>query len=464
MTCSACSAVRCGASALALVVVIILAEWNSSPAADDPPHVLFVMVDDLRNDLGCYGHPLVKSPQIDRLAARGMRFDRAYCQVTFCNPSRTSLLTGLRPDATGIFDNRTHFRKLLPDVVTLPQLFRENGYTTVRMGKIFHGAEAMEDPKAWDRAVYPKATAAGRLGEGRNLTEGRVRWCRWLAAEGSDEDQSDGQIAREAVAFLKQEHEKPFFLGVGFHKPHDPFHAPKEYFVPYPFDKLQLWRDPVDRRPDLPLALGGWKQEFARFTDREGREFMRAYYACTTFMDSQLGKVLTALEEQGLANNTVIVFLSDHGYHLGERGWWNKSTLFELSCRAPLIVYAPGMKAAGRQCLQPVEFVDIYPTLVELCHLQRPHKLAGCSLVPLLSDPKAPWKEAAYTQVRRGKAMGRTVRTDRWRYTEWDEGRLGRELYDHHADPGEYHNLADDPKHADTVARMAKLLRAPVTD
>lgn len=423
------------------------------------PNVLFITIDDLRNDMGCYGHPLVETPRMDRLAERGMRFDRAYCQVTFCNPSRTSLLTGLRPDTTGILDNRTFFRERLPGVVTLPQLFRENGYYTYRLGKIFHDGAKMEDPRAWDVAKYPKPTEVGRRGEGRNLTGGHIAWCTWRAAEGTDEDQPDGQIAQEAIEFLENRRDRPFFLALGFHKPHDPFVAPKRYFDLYPLDRLKLARDPSDRRPDPPLAIASaWKAHFDRFTDRERREFMRAYYAGTTFVDAQIGKVLDSLDRLGLFDRTIVVLLSDHGYHLGERGWWNKSTLYELSCRAPLIVYAPGMKAAGRSCSRVVEFVDIYPTLTELCDLPAPPDLEGRSIRKLLDDPGLPWEKPAFTQLRRGKQEGRSVRTERWRYTEWDRGRAGRELYDHETDPGEYHNLADDLDHAETVSRMTELL------
>jgi len=381
-------------------------------------------------------------------------------QAAFCNPSRVSFLTGLRPSQTGILDNRTHFRERLPDVVTLPELFRRSGYLTVRLGKIFHGAEDMEDPRAWDVARYPKGTSVGRRGEGRNLTEGRVRWCRWLAAEGTDEDQPDGQIARHAVEFLEEEHDEPFFLAVGFHKPHDPFVAPRRYFEPYPLDEIEVHRDPSGRGPDVPYAIPrGWSREFAKFTDRERRELLRAYWAGTTFMDAQLGKVLDALDRSAHADDTVVFVLSDHGYHLGERGWWNKNTLFELTARTPLIVRTPGMEAAGRRCERLVEFVDIYPTLVELAGLEAPAGLAGRSFVPLLEDPAREWKDAAYTELRRGAVHGRSVRTARWRYTEWDGGEAGVELYDHASDPGEWTNLADRPEHQSTVRELQERLR-----
>ncbi|MBN1442045.1 MAG: sulfatase [Planctomycetes bacterium] len=445
------------------IILLAVAGLPSRAAAAAParPNVLFIAIDDLRVEIGCYGASHVTTPHIDRLAASGMRFDRAYVQAAFCNPSRASFLTGLRPDRTGVLDNTTWFRSRLPDVVTLPQLFKESGYQTVRLGKIYHGEKSMEDPKAWDAALYPKGTERGGRGEGRNLTGGEVPWCRWMAAEGGDEDQPDGQIAREAVAFLSKRPQKPFFLAVGFHKPHDPFVAPAGYFEHYPLDELKLHRDPPDRAADVPFAIPprGWKTAFDKFSDRERREFLRAYYACTTFVDAQVGKVLRALEDFGLAGSTIVVLLSDHGYHLGERGWWNKNTLFELTARSPLIVRAPAMRAKGQGCSRLVEFVDIYPTLADLCGLPPPAGLPGRSFGPLLDDPAQRWKDGAFTQLVRGRVAGRTVRTERWRCTEWDEGRQGVELYDHEADSGEYSNLAEDPKHADVLAKLRAQLR-----
>jgi len=399
-----------------------------------------------------------------------VRFDRAYCQYPVCNPSRTSFLTGLRPDTTRVLDNNTQFRKVNPDVVTLPQLFRQNGYVTTSLGKIFHRGLTMEDlraemddPPSWDTAHYFQATPLGLTGEGRNLTGGRVAWCRWLAAEGTDEDQPDGQVAREAVKFLEMKRDRPFFLAVGFHKPHDPFNAPKKYFDLYPLDSLNPPADPAGRSADLPLAIGGgaWAKEFERFTDRDRREFMRAYYAGISFSDAQVGKLLDALDRLKLAESTIVVLLGDHGFHLGERGWWNKNTLFELSARVPLIVSAAGKARPGSTTTRLVELLDLYPTVTDLCSVVAPEGLEGRSLVPLLDNPRQDWKQAAYTQVRRGRTDGRSVRTERWRYTEWDGGAQGAELYDHDSDPGEYQNLAADPAHAETVTELKASLAAP---
>jgi uncharacterized sulfatase len=446
----------------------ILAEEQSSPQSQGSKiagsrfkkNVLFIIVDDLNHSLGCYGHSIVKSPNIDRLAARGVRFDRAYCQFPICNPSRTSLLTGLRPDSTGVLDNTTGMRSKLPDAITLPQLFRKHGYFTARVGKVFHSRTNTDDPQSWGVRYDPKGTPLGKKGQGRNLTGGRVRWCRWLAAEGDDEDQPDGQIAAETIRLLEQQRHSPFFLAVGFHKPHDPFVAPKGYFDLYALKRLKPPKDPPDRSAELPQAIASsWKAEFDRFADIERREFMRAYYAGISFMDAQVGKIIAALDRLELWLNTTVVFLSDHGYHLGERGWWNKNTLFELSARAPLIVVTPDTKRRSMSCSRIVEFVDIYPTLADLHGLPIPGNLAGTSFRPLLNDPNLPWKKTAFTQVQRGSIAGRSVRTQRWRYTEWDEGKQGIELYDHDSDPGEYYNLARDPQHAQTIAELCKVLR-----
>jgi uncharacterized sulfatase len=446
----------------------ILTEEQSSPQSQGSKiagsqlkkNVLFIIVDDLNHALGCYGHSIAKSPNIDRLAARGIRFDRAYCQFPICNPSRTSLLTGLRPDSTGVLDNTTGMRSKLPYAITLPQLFRQHGYFTARVGKVFHSRANTGDPQSWDVRSDPKGTQLGKEGQGRNLTGGRIRWCRWLAAEGDDEDQPDGQIAAETVRLLEQQRHGPFFLAVGFHKPHDPFIAPRRYFDLYPPEGLKPPKDPPDRSTELPQAIAsGWKAEFDRFTDLERREFMRAYYAGISFMDAQVGKIIAALDRLGLWQNTTVVFLSDHGYHLGERGWWNKNTLFELSARAPLIVVTPETKKKDVSCAQIVEFVDVYPTLVDLHGLPAPGSLEGASFRPLLNEPSLSWKKTAFTQVQRGRIAGRSVRTERWRYTEWDQGKEGSELYDHDSDPGEYYNLAHDSRHARTIAELRKVLR-----
>lgn len=451
-------------------LVVAVTACGFAAAEPKKPNVLFIISDDLGCDLGCYGNKRVLSPNIDALAGSGVRFDRAYVQYTVCNPSRTSFLTGLRPTTTKVVDNTTHFRKPLPDVVTLPQLFRENGYDTVGLGKVFHRGLSpddvkgeMDDPKSFDRVIYGKATALGGKGEGRNLTGDKLAWCRWLAAEGTDADQPDGQLADEAVKTLAAKRDKPLFLAVGFYRPHDPFVVPKKYFDLYDRAKLDPPVTPKGYTPPFPHTIGGgaFKTAFDQFTDQERREFLHAYYAGVSFMDAQVGKLLDALKANKLADDTVVVFIGDHGYELGAREWWNKNTLFERSCRTPLIVRDPAAKGNGKSTSAITEFIDLYPTLAARCGLKGvPKNLEGADFRTGLDDPTATHKEAAVTVVQRGKFLGRSIRTDRYRYTEWDGGEKGAELYDHTTDPGEWKTLADDPKATTIKADLKKQLDA----
>jgi len=438
---------------------LVVTDGNSEPVAPrGAPHVLLIVADDLRCEIGCHASDVVRTPNLDRLARRGVSFDRAYTQATLCNPSRTSFLTGLRPDRTGVHDNVIDYREAMPDAVTLPQLLRAGGWTTHRIGKIFHGHLDEHEPDEWDEVSYPRSTEVGRGGEERNLTEGNVRWCAWRAAEGDDDDQRDGGIAREAVRFLERPHDTPFFLAVGFHSPHAPFVAPSPYFALYPLDSVRLLAGPPG--PPLPprALYRGYQEIFARFTDADRREFRRGYYAATTFLDAQVGRVLEALERSPFAHDTVVVFLSDHGHHLGERGWWNKATLLEVAARVPLVVYAPRTAAKGRPCSRIVELVDLVPTVAELCGLYPPPGLDGRSLAPLLDDPTGPGRTEARTQIGVPGAAGWSVRTDRWRLTEWTVGQEQFELYDHREDPGECRNVALDPEYADVLRELRGLL------
>jgi len=428
----------------------------------EKPNVLFIAVDDLRAELGCYGVEQVHSPNIDALATRGMRFDNAYVQSSFCNPCRASFMTGLRPDKTGVLDNKSYFRDHLPDVQTLSEQFRINGYYTCNFGKIFHGPTQMCDvERSWDQCELPVTTPTGRRGKGRDMSNGKLKWCNWLACDGDDEDQADGQIAALAVKFLQAKHVKPFFLAVGFHKPHDPYHAPAKYFDMYPADQIKLYEDPPDQSPSPLFAkIRGFAKAFDEFTERDKKEFLRAYLACITFTDTQIGKVLQALQSSSHSDDTIIVFISDHGYHLGQRNWWNKNTLYEHTSRAPLLVYTPAMRAKGTSCSSIIEFVDIYPTLIELCGVPAPsQKLDGRSFASLLDNPQQPFKEAAYMQLLRGQVDGRAVRDQRYRYIEFDQGQKGRELFDHNNDPDEFYNLVDNPEYSEVLKRMRKLLR-----
>ncbi|MCA9140216.1 MAG: sulfatase [Planctomycetales bacterium] len=440
---------------------VVLAVIPHMVQAADRPNVLFIAVDDLRDTLGCYGNSAVKTPNVDRLASRGVVFERAYVQYPVCNASRSSFLTGLRPDQTGVTNNTTLLRDKLPDVVTFPQLLKDNGWHSAAFGKIFHlggGRNAalqrkwMDLPKSWHTAQAFKATEVGaRKLAGRDLSGGKLKWCHWGAMDGGDDDQPDGQIASAVIAEMERLGDQPWIIGCGFMKPHDPFVAPKKYFELYPDGSLDLYRDPDDQTSAPPLAVGFglFGEVFNNFTDAERMEFLHAYYACTSFMDAQLGRVLDALDSLGLSDRTIVIFVGDHGYHLGERNWWNKNTLFDRSCRAPMIVAGPGItpgRAAGL-----VEFVDLFPTIAEHCSVTAPAGLAGHSLWPQLKDPAKPGRSSAWTIVTRGgDQRGDSIRTDRWRLTRWSDGAI--ELYDHDSDSQETHNVA--MSHSDVVGQL----------
>ena len=430
-----------------------------------PMNVLFIVIDDLRPELGCYGAKDMITPNIDRLAARGLKFNHAYCQYPVCNPSRSSFLTGMRPYKLDVFSNKVALREKWPDIVTLPQLFRGHGYFTAGLGKVIHkginaagSPEEYVDPASWDFFFNQAGTSLGKQGEGRNLTGGKLSWCRWLSAKGGDNDQEDGLIAEQAVRVLEEHRDGPFFMGVGFHKPHDPFVAPKKYFDLYPEKAIELVQEPKDRSPMVNWAIPSHK-DFAGFTDKERREFKRAYHACTTFTDAQVGKVLDTLDRLDLWDSTIVILIGDNGYHLGEHEWWNKVTVYELGARVPMMVWVPGAKGMSNTTDAVVELVDIFPTLIDYCGLEAPHPLAGKSFRPVLDDPSMTWDKPAYTQVvRENDGMGYSVRTDRWRYTEWTDGTS--ELYDQSKDELEYYNLAKDPEYSATKKELETLLHA----
>ncbi len=427
------------------------------PQAARKRNVLLIAVDDLNNRLGCYGDPLVKSPNIDRLAARGVRFDRAYCNYPLCNPSRTSLLSGRRPETTRILDNMTPPRTHLGSVEFLPEYYRRHGYFTARVGKIAHGR--FEDAVSWDVSEFARGRAPEDAPPAANQRqEGGGLKLSWVMTNNEDADEPDGRTARRIARLLEEKRDQPFFLGAGFHKPHLPWVAPKKYFDMYPPEKIELPRTPANDLEDIPrLALTHTSGD-ETMTAAERRMAIAAYHAATTFMDAQVGVLLDTLDRLKLWDNTVVLLFGDHGWHLNDHhGLWRKSTVFEESARAPLIVAAPGRKADAVSS-RLVEFVDIFPTLVELCGLPLPEGLEGLSMSPLLDNPGQPWKKAAFTVVRRGRdVLGRSARTDRYRYTEWGSEAVA-ELYDHETDPHEWTNLAKDPRHAETLTRMRKVL------
>lgn len=439
-------------------------------------NVLFIISDDLRPELGTYGNRIIKTPNIDKIASRGMRFDRAYAQYPLCNPSRVSFLSGRHPTTTGIMDNNTYFRVPHPDYVTLPQYFKENGYVTLRSGKIFHGG--IDDMVSWteggeptDPAITergkPNATATPRpsttdTGAGIDQVSQSDRI---VVLDGDGESHGDYKVATRAIQYLEKYKDKPFFLAVGFVKPHSPPTAPKKFFDLYDVAKMPL---PVDfaTRPTVPQGfpeISVAKRNTDLFIGRDSspeqaREMIRAYYASTSFMDAQVGRVLDALERLKLRDNTIIVFWGDHGYHLGEKGRWSKAySLFEVATRVPLIIALPKAKAQASERI--VQSLDVFPTLVELCGLPQPKGLEGRSIVPLLRNPKASWNYPAFSVVIYQGKMGKSVRTEKWHYAEWEDGKLGAMLFDPKRDPHELKNLADDPKYTKTVQEMKKLLK-----
>ncbi|TWT70866.1 sulfatase [Crateriforma conspicua] len=465
---------------LAILVGTLLGICAATVDAETPKSVLMIAVDDLGAAIRCYGDPVAVTPNIDRLASRGVKFDRAYNQLPLCNPSRASVMTGLRPDAIKVYDLARHFREELPGVVTLPQAFQKAGYQTRRVGKIFHyavpaaiGTDGFDDPVSWDQVVNPK---------GRDKREEHLVFnaephrkisasLSWLAADGTDEEQTDGMVATQAIQWLEDVPKRPQFIAAGFFRPHTPYIAPKKYFDLYPLQTIRLPWSPENDRDDIPTPAFAHNCPVPNYglDSMTLRKAIQAYYATVSFVDAQVGRILDAVDAADLWDDLVIVFWSDHGYHLGEHdGVWQKRTLFEQGALTPLIMYSPEAKGNGASCDRIVEFVDIFPTCLQTAGVplgDLAGRLHGRSLVPLLDQPLIEdWNGSAVTQVLRPAdqrlatpVMGRSVRTRRYRYTEWNGGDSGVELYDHHSDPMEFHNLATQPD--ESVRRSVERLR-----
>jgi iduronate 2-sulfatase len=474
-----------------LLTCVPLASHAAEKSQKPPMNVLFIAVDDLRPELACYGAAHMKTPHIDRLAQEGTLFENAYCQFAVCNPSRASVLGGVRPDTTKVMANNKFLRPMMPDVVTLPQHFKNHGYTSLSLGKIFHHSEREpgDDPQSWSEPAWYHGEPSRQwftkesndfLANLKKLPPDKrpklLRAPPFEASPESDDVYLDGMTALKAIETLQRVKDKPFFLGVGFVKPHLPFTCPQKYWDLYPEESIKLPNN-YDRTKGAPepafhnlyeLRTYGGIPATGDIDDATALKLIRGYRACLSFMDAQVGRVLAELDRLGLRENTLVVFWGDHGYHLGENGLFTKMTNFEIGTHVPLILRAPSsaQKAAGQRSSALVELVDLYPTLTEFAGLELPTHLEGTSFAPLLKEPTKPWKKAAFSQyLRPGKEgiMGRSVRTTEWRYTEWKdrEGNdMGVELYDEKNDPQENTNIASDAANAEKVKEMAAILRA----
>jgi uncharacterized sulfatase len=459
---------------LIVLILALLAEW--APAAEGrKKNVLFISVDDLNCRIGCYGDPIAKTPNMDALAKRGVMFSRAYCQYPLCNPSRVSLLTGMRPDVTRVYDLETNFRLTVPDAVALPELFRKNGYYSARVGKIFHygvprqiGTSGMDDPQSWDSVFNPIGRDKTEEKKIHLLTKGGYTntigfSMAWLDMDGPDEDQTDAKGVTETIRLLEEKKDGPFFIAMGFYRPHTPFIAPKKYFDLYPPESIQLPKRDPEAEKKLPDVVRQIRPDDYGLNEKDLRDCVRAYYASVSFVDAQLGRLIEAMDRLKLSDNTLIVFWSDHGFLLGEHGQWQKQLLFDPSPRVPLIVVEPGAKGNGTACGKTVELLDVYKTCAEWAGLRVGDRVQGQSLRPLLTDHIVEWDKPAFSQVTRmvkkTRVMGRSVHMGEVRYTEWDEGRLGVELYDHKKDPEELVNLAGREESNELQERMKWLLK-----
>ena len=446
--------------------------------AEGQYNVLFISVDDLNTMLGCYGHPEMHTPNIDRLAERGTLFNRAYCQFPLCNPSRASVLTGLRPDTTGIKNNDTDQGDTF-DSVIIPQYFKAQGYHTRSVGKIAHGWFSWSDRASWSEPLWRLPYGSGEINASHRS---------WRSLDVADDELSDGKYASKAIEVLTEIKDLPFFLAVGFDKPHVPFRAPTKYFDLYAPQDFTL---PTHSSFPENAPLFAVSAEPYKLSDAKTLELTHAYAACVSYIDAQVGRVLNQLETLGLTEKTLIVLWSDHGFHLGEHAKWQKDTLFEPSVRIPLIVSVPDQSNAGAETDALVELVDIYPTLCDACQLPIPTELEGHSMLPVIEQPTSEWKSAAFSQLRRQRGQtyyrnnslqsltgidltrddsvdGYSMRTERYRYTEWGAysklgetiADLGAELYDYQSDPNETVNIANFPENAELITRLSEQLSA----
>jgi iduronate 2-sulfatase len=449
----------------AAVGLLVVLTSLAASAAEGKYNVLFLMSDDLRPDLGCYGHPQVQSPHIDGLAKVGVRFDGAYVQYPLCNPSRSSMLNGRHPLSTGVLDNRAWFGGLHPEFVSLPKHFKQNGYLSLSCGKIFHGG--IDDAEAWTEGGSPR-NFEGPTAPDRKISQKQRQQTsdRIVVLDGDGESHNDYRTATKAIEYLQRHRNERFFLACGFTKPHSPPTAAQRFFDLYDADKIALPASFGPRAaaqagfPAASITPNGDLFIQRDATPEEARRMIVAYWASVSWMDWNLGRVLAELDRLQLRDKTIVLFWGDHGYHLGEMGKWSKhGSLYELGTRVPLIVSVPGAKANGQTVTAPVQSLDLYPTLCELCGIPQPAGLEGHSLTPLLNDPAAKWDHPAYSVAGNLRNLGVAVRTPRYRYAEWNGGENGAMLIDEQNDPHETRNLIDDPQHQavrEELSRLAK--------
>ncbi len=474
-----------------LLLLIISTSCSLTNKNDDQlkPNVLFIAVDDLRNELNCYGASQIHSPNFDRLADEGMIFNNAYCMQAVCAPSRNSMMTGLRPDAIGIYDLYTFFRKKIPNVITLSQHFKAHGYHSEGMGKIYHtGHGNQDDSLSWSIPHWKprneikkleKITRGDTVGLERDFPTISGKKLPWYSSTSSEEDMTDAMVASHAVQRLKELKDSTFFLAVGFVKPHLPFVAPQKYWDLYDPEKIEIpSTKPPEGMPDIALNTFGELRKYhgiqaeGLLNEEQSRNLIHGYYACVSYIDAQLGRLLNALKENGLEENTIVVLWGDHGWKLGDYGSWCKHTNFEMDTRAPLFVKVPWMEHQGSITESLAEFIDVYPTLCELAGLPTPEQLQGTSLVPILENPEFAVKEVAFSQYPRGKSlgydrknefMGYSLRTGQYRFTRWQlyekpDSIMSTELYDISKGRSAVKNLALDSDYKAEVQRLNQIM------
>ncbi len=427
-------------------------------AGADRPNVLFISVDDMNDWVGALGYPGVETPNIDRLARKGLLFTNAHAPSPKCNPSRTAILSGLGPATTGIYDNSEWWKPNYPEMVTLPRYFKEHGYYVAGGGKVFHHMPGFNPPESWNE-YFQLVTDLRSSGFLIPFRQPRHRTSfDWGPVDKDDFEMGDGHTVRWAVEFLKRKHSRPFFLAVGLFQPHLPFYAPRHYFARYPLGSVRVPLDKPGDLDDVPAA--GRKMARFRTDDLELIQkhhgmphIVQSYLACISHADSLVGVLMDALEAAGCADHTIIVFWSDHGYHFGEKHHFAKNTLWERSSHVPFIWVVPGVTRRGTRSSRPVSLIDIYPTLIELCGLPPKHDLEGVSLKPLLQEPARRWDRPAVMTFQRGN---HAVRSERWRYIRYADG--AEELYDHRRDPNEWNNLAGQAEFEPVKRQLAKWL------